>query len=162
MILHRAWTRSRFIPVVAIFLLASGCSDAFGPSGQYGVEQRELSRAQRIWISNDIRDYEYVLRHECFCAMGGVNVRVTVLRDVVIAREVESTGAPVPPSLSSAYPTIDGLFAFVQDAIDHRAYRVSARYDDRYGFPTDIYVDYNRNTADEEQGYTLVRFRSLR
>ena len=157
-----SWSWPRFIGLVVLPFVASACSDAFGPGGALGVEQRDLSRARRTWSSNDIRDYEYVVKRNCFCVLGGVAVRITVRNDVVYAREIDGTSVPVPQSMSSLYPSIHGLFTVIQDAIDARAYELTTEYDYTYGFPTDIWIDYDRRVADEEEGYTLLRFRSLR
>lgn len=158
----RSWSWLRIIPLVALTFVVAACSDAFGPGGTLGVEQRDLSRARRTWSNNDIRDYEYVVSRNCFCVLGGVAVRVTVRNDVVIAREIDGTSTPIPQSMAALYPSIDGLFIVIQDAIDSRAYQLDTRYDSTYGFPTDVWIDYDRRIADEEEGYRLLRFRSLR
>ena len=94
--------------------------------------------------------------------MGGVAVRVTVQGDRVVAREIDGTSTSIPSSMFYLYPTIDGLFSVVQEAIDTRAWSIDAAYDTRYGFPTDIWIDYDHRVADDEEGYVLLRFRSLR
>lgn len=158
----RLWSRLGALSLVSLIVLSSACSDAFGPDGELRDEQRDLSRARRIWIANDIRDYEYVVRRNCYCVMSGVAVRVTVRNDFVIAREIDGTVTPIPSSMAAFYPSVDGLFSLIQDAIDERAYRLDTQYDYGFGFPTDLWIDYDRRTADEEEGYTLIRFRSLR
>ncbi|MFP5355336.1 MAG: DUF6174 domain-containing protein [Gemmatimonadota bacterium] len=152
---------ARLLSALALALTASACTVITGPDDEWDFEQRDLTRAERTWSSNFIDDYEYVVRRNCFCAMGGVSVRVVVQNDRVVAREIEGTATPLPSSMAYWYPTIDGLFAILQDAIDRRAYRIDATYDYDYGFPTDFYIDYDRHIADEEEGYTLIRFRAL-
>lgn len=152
---------TRLVPAFALALIISGCTVITGPDGAWGFEQRDLTQARRTWSSNFIDDYEYVVRRNCFCTMGGVSVRVIVQNDRVVAREIEGTATPLPSSMAYWYPTIDGLFAILQDAIDRRADRIDATYDYDYGFPTDFYIDYDQRIADEEEGYTLIRFRAL-
>lgn len=149
------------LALAAITFSSAACTVITGPDGRWGLEQSDLTRARRTWSSNFIDDYEYVVRRDCFCSLGGVSVRVTVQNDRVVAREIEGTATPVPSSLAYLYPTIDGLFAIVQDAIDRRADRIDATYDFDYGFPSDLYIDYDRRIADDEEGYTLLRFRAL-
>ncbi|MFN8668606.1 MAG: DUF6174 domain-containing protein [Gemmatimonadaceae bacterium] len=161
-----AWRRAatRLPSMVAVTLLAlgaAGCDDITGPGGRLYNEQRDLTWARRTWTAQYITDYEYVVRRDCYCGLGGVAVRVTVQGDRVVAREIDGTSTPIPSSMNYLYPTIGGLFALVQDAIDTRAYEVDTSYDPRYGFPTDIWIDYDRRTADDEEGYVLLRFRSL-
>lgn len=152
----------RSLALVALLATTSACTVITGPDGQWGDEQRDLSWARRTWSSQFISDYEYVVRRNCYCTMGGVLVRVTVQGDRVVSREIDGTGVGIPASMAYLYPTIDGLFSLVQEAIDSRADDINASYDSRYGFPTDIWIDYDRRAADEEEGYTLIRFRSLR
>lgn len=166
--MHRTLPRSirrrilHSLALVGLVIAASACTVITGPDGEWGDEQRDLSWARRTWSSQFISDYEYVVRRNCYCTMGGVLVRVTVQGDRVVSREIDGTGVGVPASMAYLYPTIDGLFSLVQEAIDSRAYDINASYDSRYGFPTDIWIDYDRRAADEEEGYTLIRFRSLR
>lgn len=154
----------RFITPLLLVTLAfalSACSVVTGIDDEWDLEQRDLDRARRTWSANFIDDYEYVVRRDCFCTLGGVAVRIVVQNHQVIAREIDGAFTPVPSSLAYLYPTIDGLFAIIQDALDQRADRIDASYDRSYGFPTDFYIDYDRRIADEEEGYTLIRFRAL-
>lgn len=156
-------TRRAVVAGVLVVLTAalSACTIITGPDGEWGREQRDLSRARRTWTSRGIDDYEFVVRHSCFCSLGGVAVRVIVQNHTVVAREIDLSGVPVPPTMAYLYPSIDGLFAIIQEAIDDRADDIVTSYDDRYGFPTDLWIDYDHRVADEERGYTLLRFREL-
>ncbi|HEX4932677.1 MAG TPA: DUF6174 domain-containing protein [Gemmatimonadaceae bacterium] len=157
--------RRRLLPRVLSLLLVtaslSACAIITGPDDEWDREQRDLSRARRLWSAQRIDDYEFVVRRECFCPMGGVAVRVQVRNYLVVSREIDLTGVAVPSSLAHQYPSIDGLFGLIQGAIDDRAYEITTRYDSSYGFPTDVYIDYDRRVVDEEEGYVLLRFREL-
>lgn len=158
---HRFLAIARAIPVVVAVSLLSACDAITGPS-DLRSEQRDLDRAWRIWSSTYIDDYEYVVRHDCYCQLGGVNVRVTVHNRYVVSREIDGTSTSVPGSSAYNYPTIDGLFSIIQDAIDTRARRVDGRYDNAYGFPTDVWIDYSYGGSNDTERYTLLAFRSLR
>ncbi len=151
----------RFIPLLLAALSLSACTIITGPD-DWDQEQRDLSRALRRWTSQGIDDYEFVVRRDCYCAMGGVAVRVVVQNHLVVSREIDLTGVAVPSSAAYLYPSIDGLFGLLQGAIDDRADEITARYDSSYGFPTDLWIDYDRRIADEEEGYVLLRFREFR
>lgn len=159
-------TGARSLAHVVMLLVAtvslSACTVITGPDDEWDREQRDLSRARRLWSAQGIDDYEYVVRRDCFCVMGGVAVRVVVQNHLVVAREIDLSGVPVPSSAAYLYPSIDGLFGILQEAIDDRADEITARYDASYGFPTDLWIDYDRRMADEEEGYVLLRFRELR
>jgi hypothetical protein len=55
------------------------------------------------------------------------------------------------------YRTIDGLFDFLADAY-RRAEDVRVEYHPTDGYPTSVYVDYQRIVADEELGFTVSDF----
>jgi Family of unknown function (DUF6174) len=151
----------RVLSVLLITASLSACTIITGPDDEWDREQRDLSRARRLWSAQRIDDYEFVVRRECFCPMGGVAVRVQVRNYLVVSREIDLTGVAVPSSLAYLYPSIDGLFGLIQGAIDDRAHEITTRYDSSYGFPTDLWIDYDRRVADEEEGYVLLRFREL-
>lgn len=155
---------ARFVPTLAILLSAlstTACDEITGLNGNLRSEQRQLTRARADWNDVLIRNYEYVVRRDCYCSLSGVAVRVTVRNDQVVALTRDATGESIALSYVYDYPTIDGLFSRVQRAIDDRAYRVEASYDTQYGFPTDVYVDLDRRVADDDEGYTLFAFRRL-
>ncbi len=158
--------RRAFVPRLLFALLAgaslSACTIITGPDDEWDREQRDLSRARRLWSSQGIDDYEFVVRRDCYCALGGVVVRVVVQDHLVVSREIDLTGVAVPSSMAYLYPSIEGLFGVLQGAIDDRADEVTVRYDASFGFPTDLWIDYDRRMADEEEGYVLLRFRELR
>lgn len=51
------------------------------------------------------------------------------------------------------YDTIPGLFNLIQDAIDSGAYSREAQYNDEFGYPTEVFINYVSNIADEEIGF---------
>ena len=56
------------------------------------------------------------------------------------------------------YPTLTELFDLLEDAVERNASSISVDWDADYGFPVDIYIDYEENTADEELGYEVRAF----
>lgn len=162
MFLNRSMRHVRHLALGAVLLVASGCNVITGIEGGWGSEERRLSRARDTWIRSGVYDYEYVVRRSCYCLLAGVAVRVVVLGGAVADLRIDATGEPLSFMYASSYPTIDGLHARVQRAIDQRAWRLEVSYDSRWGFPTDLYIDLDRNIADEEEGYTILAFRALR
>jgi hypothetical protein len=150
-----AWARA------ALLFAMTACVLFVGP-GDRDDKLRELVSARARWNANGMRDYEYVLQQKCFCVLGGVAVRVMVRGGSVVAAVQESTGEPVPANLASGYVAVEKLFDLLVDAIDRDAYRIHATYDPQFGFPSDFFIDFNQNVADEEMGYTATGFRPLR
>jgi hypothetical protein len=54
--------------------------------------------------------------------------------------------------------TIPDLFDIIQDAIDTKADAITVTYDEKYGYPMDVYIDYDFGIADEEYSMTVDYF----
>jgi transposase len=68
------------------------------------------------------------------------------------------TGVALTPPYSSAYSTIEGLFAIIESARSRNAARLNATYDPVRGFPTSISIDYIALAVDDEISYTIRDF----
>ena len=79
--------------------------------------------------------------------------------DAIIALRFDDTGAPVPPAYYGLFPSIEGLFGIIEDAIYQDAYDLDVRYDPTYAFPREIEIDYDRGIADEEVRFRAYGFR---
>ena len=76
---------------------------------------------------------------------------VQVRNGTVDAAFVAEDGTPAKPDmLVNWLPTIDGIFDQIQSAIDRSAYSMTIRYNETYGYPESVSIDYNRMMADEE------------
>jgi hypothetical protein len=94
-------------------------------------------------------DYEYVYRRSCECKPQTMEpARVEVRSSVVAAVTYRNTGQAAASIL--AYPTIDGLFDLIEDAIDRGAAGLMVSYDGVFGYPTEISIDYDLEVADDE------------
>jgi hypothetical protein len=61
----------------------------------------------------------------------------------------------------SEYQTVEDLFAVLADAYDRGAASVRASYDAETGQPTEFFIDYDEQIADEEVGFTVEPVRPL-
>jgi hypothetical protein len=133
-------------------LLASGaisCSNPLGP------EQSELDHARVRWESRLPVLYEFRFQRGCFCPPEIVRpVRITVSNGVVISAVDPDTNEPVDPPLNG-FPTIDDLFDEIQDAIDRDAARIDATYDESFGYPVQVFVDWILNAIDDEMSFQV-------
>ena len=86
--------------------------------------------------------------------------------------QVTVSGAKVT-GVSSATPNIDmipeperfipieGLFALIREAITQNASRIEVTFDETYGYPSELFIDYDERMADEEASFRISSF-SLR
>ena len=137
------------IPAVMLLLATSACLPT-GPDDTAALRQGMLR-----WAARAPASYQIVLRRtscECTPAMLAT-VQVTVReREVRSVIDVQ-TGEPVTTELYHVM-TIEQLFGVVADALDQDAHRVTVEYDDEWGYPSSIYIDYDRQMVDDELSIT--------
>ncbi len=119
-----------------------------------GSAQAELLRAQSRWERSGITRYQYTAAWQCFCLPNYIaDVTVDVQDDNVLSITFVDIIGNVPDP--ERYGTIDAFFARIQDAIDRNAASIAAEYDPQFGYPTNVFIDYEAMMADEEQGFMV-------
>lgn len=141
---------------LAAALITAG---AVGCSGILGLGGDRLADNLDRWRSNRPAVYEFTYRNRCFCA-GTEPVVITVEADSIVDVS-PAEGGGSPPLPESRYRTIEGLFVQVAEwqgrDPDHRR----LEFDERLGYPTDVFFDFRENVADEEQGFEVTGLRAL-
>jgi hypothetical protein len=135
--------------------LIAACSHGTAPGWEF-----QAARAR--WHQQAPSAYTITLFRSCECTaeMTGP-VLVTVRDGEVVSRIYTRTGQAVPPGFVVAFPSVDGLFAIIDDAHARHAAQVNVEYDPAFGFPTTISIDYDRVMADDEIGYFATDFHPL-
>jgi len=141
---------------LAALLLVGGCELITGPG-----EPARLEEARMLWDRVGPRDYTFEFTPNCYCALGGQQIRVTVDDGAVIRARMISTDSPVEAYLFATIPTVPELFDIIESAFGRKAHRIEASYDGTYGYPVSVAIDYDPNTIDEEYGFTITGFASL-
>jgi hypothetical protein len=120
--------------------------------------QATLDRNRNRWENSDIANYDFTFRWSCFCVPDyTLPVNISVRNSVITA--ITRVGRELSESEFVNYPTFDGLFDFLQDALDRDPHRITARFDGRTGVPLNGSVDYIEFLADEERGFAVENFR---
>ena len=154
--LRRAFAAAYAVPAIVL----AGCVSAVGLDDRFGDEEARLERAWRDWRDLDIYDYEFVVRRDCYCDYQTQRpVRVVVWDDAIVSLTFDDTGAPVPAAYYGLYPSIEGLFGIIDEAIFQDADDLDVRYDPTYSYPREVEIDYRRSTAGEEVTYRAYGFR---
>jgi hypothetical protein len=65
----------------------------------------------------------------------------------------KSDGASVYTEAASLYKTVEELFAFAVSVRQDSVAELRVEYDQRFGFPHLVYIDYDDRIADEELGF---------
>ena len=146
---------SRIFTIIFILLIFISCSSDDAISD----EKRELNRARQLWNSAQIRNYSMNERISCFC--GGLldwNVFVeNGIKDTVEYDESQAYGQTYEDIFDNA-KTIEDTFDFIESLLGRDLASLSIEYDDVYGFPKLISIDYVANIADDEIAYLYTNF----
>jgi hypothetical protein len=144
----------RFLGALALVALAGACADV-GPEGD-GLEA-EVARQRQIWEARRPENYVVEVERQCFCGVEARGpVRVTVSGARVTGRVYSDSGAAVPEAFADLFPSVDGLFDILEDALARPAENVDVTWDAASGAPSSFFIDYSANIADEEVGYRIL------
>jgi hypothetical protein len=154
--------RTRLIPTLAVVALMAGC----GAAGADGATDHDAdpepepttptsNPTAAPWPEYQVDDYTFTLRVTCYCPDAAVPVTITVadgkVTDAVFARKGwgHPVGAPAPEWMQV---TINDV---IDAANNKKADTVTVRWPDGQDYPSSVWVDLDRNMADEERGYTI-------
>lgn len=102
------------------------------------------------WLTKNMVNYEFNFRASCFCIDEWVReVKITVINDTV--KSVLFTDNNLPPQELGIeqWPTINSLFYLSKAALEE-AELYEFKYDNTYGNPREISIDWNSQIADDE------------
>jgi hypothetical protein len=122
--------------------------------------QATLDRNRARWDQAGVTNYDFTFRWLCHCTPDYVaSVNIAVRDDKIDAITRLDDGIALDPSLFRSYHTIDGLFDFLQEALDAKPHSISARFEPQFGTPSRAWVDYSAQLADEERGFVVEDLR---
>lgn len=131
-------SRSRWLTFAAVVGFAStvstgGCN--LGNTGPAG----DLAEARERWAHHGPPSYVVTIERSCACLpeMSGPVV-VTVRSGTVESRQYVRTGTAVTAQYADLFPTIDGLFAIIEEGMRDGTRPFLAYYDATLGYPTRI------------------------
>jgi hypothetical protein len=126
--------------------------------GRHAELRAEIAAQRLKWVAKRIDDYQLTFSRACFCPPEGAGL---VVLNVLEGEPVEwlyfLSGDPVAPEWQAVFPTVNGLFDFLEDAIDRGAEEIEVAFDPDLGLPTTVRVDYRLAAADEEIGYEVEK-----
>jgi hypothetical protein len=110
--------------------------------------------ARQRWAAQGPASYRYRFQYLCFCPSTLVNaVEIQVRGGRVVAVLDPATGRPVAATPGRPTPTVEELFAVVEQAIARPVDWFDVQYDLVLGYPAVIRLDPNTRTVDEESSY---------
>jgi hypothetical protein len=143
-----------FAAALVLPLAMDACSAS--PAGPVIHDLEALVQARANWTRQGASSYTFVARPTCFCG-DTREIRTTVVNHAVTQRVHVDDGSPVPADFFAGIATIPSMLNTVEDALKQGAADVNVTYDSR-GIPTRAAIDYQRNVADEEFGWTVTSY----
>jgi len=119
-----------------------------------------LDAARALWRQAGLQSYEYGYRKFCECHPETPPETVVSVRAGTVVgvrhRPVNSTvEVPAQQKNLEFYWTMDGLFALVASALE-RGVQVRVAYDVTFGFPRQVYIDYDADFIGDELDLRLT------
>jgi hypothetical protein len=131
-------------------------------AGRLAVLRADLRVRRERWAAQRILDYQLTMSRSCFCSPEGAGLVVlTVLEGEPTRWQYFLSGDPIAPEWRGVFPVVEGLFDFIEDAIDRGAESIEVRYDEDLGLPTTIRIDYRLAAVDEEIAYEVEKIIDL-
>ena len=142
------------IPLIFISLFISCNSD-----DTLTEEKIEFNKARKTWNNSQIENYNMHERVSCFCG-GLLEWDVIVknsIKDRVEYDESQTSGQSYEDIFENAR-TIEDVFDFLESLLNEELASLYVEYDEMYGFPKLISIDYAENVADDEIAYIYTNF----
>lgn len=154
--------KTLFILLSAIFLIFSCDSITDSRKGDNFREN------QNLWQQQGIEDYSFEFSKLCYC--GGLfnPAKIVVKADTIHAVLDPETGKPLRDpqtgelvllNYPNSFNTIDELFDVIENA-RKKADELDVEYDQEFGYPEYISIDYIKEAIDDEISYRVQNFQS--
>jgi len=145
----------KLIPLLFIFLFISCTSD-----DEISEENRELNQARLAWQNSQLKNYSINERISCFCG-GLLEWEVYVkngIKEKVEFDESQLLQGQTYDDVFNNAKTIDDTFDFIESLLSQDIASLVIEYNQEYGFPSLISIDYNFNIADDEIAHLYTDF----
>jgi len=153
---------SRLSLVFILSLFISACTGAEKNVEKPVTAQQVLNAHLAQWKKTRPEKYVYEFKRSCFCTPEYIKpVIIRVDKNEITDARFKNNNKPLPPELKGNRKTIDSLFQAVQNAINRKAHSIKVKYNQQYGYPESISVDYDKMIADEELYLSAKDFKPL-
>lgn len=155
--------------LLVLAVMLSGCAT----SANAGEPTSEVQQAREKWQNAKISHYQFKLFLGCFCVFSqDMPLNIEVKDGQVISMQFQS-GKEIDPSLMEyfqRFATVDKLFGEIEngfqiqgnvDTAGDKADEVKVTYDEPYGFPSQINIDFIKEAVDDELSLQITDFEKL-
>jgi phage gp36-like protein len=125
---------------------------------RFTAEEDALVMAMVLWSLHHLDRYSFGYQNNCFCLQAYRDPVLVQVQDATVTSVVSRYGDPVLESVAELVPSIEEIFAVIQEAITLNVHSILVTYHEVYGYPTSVYIDYDERLADEELSITVDYF----
>ena len=129
-----------------------------GPKAGREAATQELAEHRAIWDAKHPVAYRFKIGVGCFCPSNVTGPFIITAR--VDTREIQNVNPDAGAPSGESPPDVEGAFKKAKDALA-TADEVEIRYDEAWGFPTLIDIDWIKNAVDDEESLTISEFEVL-
>lgn len=148
--------RHILLSVAPLALAAALLSACANPS------QPPLDEHRAIWTQKSLGNYTYKFNWSCFCSPDyTASVQIKVQAGKIVEITDAMTGAKLDAARFKDFRTIDGLFDFIQEAINRNAESIQVTYDATNAYPTSVSIDYIKQAVDEEMAFKASDLKAM-
>jgi hypothetical protein len=144
--------------LLGAMILSSSCDVldlAVGPTER----RSELERQRAKWAQRNVTSYRLTYRRDCLCGTEFTTpTDIEVRAGDIATASYTNRDEPIPGYVQAGLPTVEALFAIIDDAIDRNADLIEVTYDPLLGYPRKIGLDYRFDRADDEVTHSILEF----
>lgn len=150
----------------ALMALTSSCSTAQPPVPEEAPEPTkkaasELKLNREKWTKASIKNYRYTFKADCFCPPDYTAARTIEVREGKLQSATRADGKTDPANFQKNCGDMEYVFDLLEKAVDAKAEKMTVKYDEKLGYPTNISIDYKANVSDDEIAYSITKFEAL-
>lgn len=149
--------------LLSVFFLISSCDSITD-----GRKKDDFRENQTLWQEQGIENYSFEFSKLCYC--GGLfnPATIVVKADTIHAVLDPKTGEPLQDpqtgelvllNYPNSFHTIDDLFDVIENARE-KADELDIEYNQEFGYPEYISIDYIKEAIDDEVSYRVENFQS--
>ncbi|CAK8723146.1 Lipoprotein [Candidatus Electrothrix laxa] len=145
--------------VLAAIVSIFGCTHPMSPPSTGNPDQDALNSHRTLWKNANLSNYTYTYKRMCFCPPEE-DITVTVQYGNVNAASYYPSNNPVLPERLDDLSTVEELFQLIQKAITSEVAQLDVTYNADLGYPEHIFIDVDKQMADEEMTHLVSNLHS--
>ncbi len=113
---------------------------------------------QTLWQDNNFENYVVDFQRICFCLPDFTQAATLTVENQNLTDATYLNGGAVSRDIYDNFLTVDKAFELIQEAFNRDSDEVRIVYDSIYGFPINVFIDYDKRMADEELVFKFSNF----